>query len=258
MPFSLSTCLIACPLVFLAGFIDSIAGGGGLISLPAYLLAGIPVHLAYGTNKFASCFGTAMASFQFAKKRHVFWRTALLSALGALIGAGLGAQLALVIDEDILRVGLVFILPLIALFLLKNKRFDVEHSPLSFSSVPHSSLIAVLIGLLCGTYDGFLGPGTGTFIIIAYTSFMKLPLINASANAKIINLASNIAALSVFLLNGSVLLWLAIPCAVCSILGNLIGSKLAIKNGARFIKPVIVFVIGLLFARVCFDLFVSL
>ena len=255
MSLSLTTYLIACPLVFLAGFIDSIAGGGGLLSLPAYLLAGIPFHLAYGTNKFANGFGTAMASFQFAKKRHVIWRTALISSCGALVGAWTGARLALLIDENLLRLLLVALLPCIALFLLKNRSFDLDEPKRPSFSLLRPSFVAALIGLVCGGYDGFLGPGTGTFIIIAYTSFMNLPLLNASANAKIINLASNIAALTAFLLDGAVLFSVAVPCAACSIAGNLIGSKLAIKNGARFIKPVILFVIILLFLRICFDLF---
>lgn len=250
----MSTLLIVCPMVFLAGFVDSIAGGGGLISLPAYIFAGLPTHMAYGTNKFASCLGTVVSTGKYLKSGNITIKPALISSAGALIGSWLGAKLVLMLDEKYLQYCLIFILPVVAIFLLVNRKFGSESD---VREVPPSRMypLAFLIGLAVGAYDGFFGPGAGTFYVLGFTALLGFNLITSSGNAKMVNLASNFAALLVYIPGGKVMYTVAIPAAICSIAGNYIGSQLAIKNGTKFIRPIIVVVIFLLFAKVISGMF---
>ena len=253
MDFNLQTLLIVCPLVFLSGFVDSVAGGGGLISIPAYVFAGLPVINAYGTNKFSAALGTCISSFKYFKSGHVHVKTALASGAGALIGAWLGSQLAMVMEERVLRYCLMVVLPVAGIFILCNRKFgenDDEHDQVK-ALYPK----AFVIGLFLGAYDGFFGPGTGTFLIILFCLVLRLPLITSSGNAKVTNLASNIASAVAYVLGGKVLFWLGIPAACCTIAGNYLGAHLAIKNGAKIIKPIIVVVIVLLTIKIITEMF---
>lgn len=244
-------------LTFLAGFIDSIAGGGGLISLPAYLSAGLPPHLAIGTNKLSSTFGTSVAFFRFVKGGKISWKSAVASAAGALPGSWLGAQLTLLIDEAFLRYLLVALLPLIVILVITKKNFGSEDTS---DKLPIFKLVllSVLTGLTVGAYDGFFGPGTGTFLILAYTGLMGFTLSTASGNAKLVNLASNVAALAAFISAGKVVWVIGLPAAVTGILGNWIGSGLAVRNGAKVIRPIFLVAVGLLFIKILYDLLKSL
>ncbi len=243
------TLLIICPLVFCAGFVDAVAGGGGIISLPAYIFAGMPIHMAYGTNKFANGIGTFAASIKFLSSGNIKIKPALISAIGAIIGSWFGTQLVLLLDEKYLQYCLIIILPIVAVFLLFNRKIGVENNE---KKVEHRKiyLVAGIIGLLIGAYDGFFGPGTGTFLVLAFTSFLGFNLITASGNAKIVNLASNFAALIAYILNGKVLFMIGIPAAICASLGNYLGAHFAIKSGAKIIKPIIILVIIMLFGKV--------
>ncbi|MEF9935434.1 MAG: TSUP family transporter [Clostridium sp.] len=244
--------LIICPLVFIAGFIDSIAGGGGLISMPAYVIAGVPVHVAYGTNKFVSSIGMSVATFKYFKSGNIKLKPALISAVGALIGSGIGAYIAILLDEKYLKYCLIIILPMVAVFLLFNRGFGNESKEVD---KPLKVIIPLcfVIGFVLGGYDGFFGPGTGTFLTIAFTTFCGFNIITASGNTKVVNLASNLAALFVFIINGKVWYAIGIPAAICGMAGNYLGASLAIKNGAKFIKPVIVLVIVVLFGKIIMD-----
>ena len=244
--------LIICPLVFVAGFIDAVAGGGGLISLPAYVFAGMPIHIAYGTNKFANCIGTATASAKFLKSGNIKLKPALFSAAGALIGSWVGAQLVILLDEKYLQYSLMIILPVVAIFLLFNRNFGQDTDTKDISE-KRMYILSIIIGLVIGAYDGFFGPGTGTFLVLAYTSICGLSMITASGNAKIVNLSSNLAALVVYIFNGKVSFLVGIPAAVCAVLGNYIGAHFAINKGSKFIKPVIILVILMLFLKIIID-----
>lgn len=245
--------LIVCPLVFLAGFVDSVAGGGGLISLPAYLFAGLPVHMAYGTNKFSSACGTMVATAKYLRHGYITLKLAVISALGALVGSAVGAKMVLLASERILQLTLMIILPVVAVFLLFNRNFGKEDGRKKDYS-PTSLLVrALCIGLGIGWYDGFFGPGTGTFLVIAFTGLMGMTLTGATGNAKVVNLASNVAALITYIIGGSVLYSLAIPAALSGIAGNYLGASLAVKNGAKFIKPLIFVSIGLLMVKIITD-----
>lgn len=240
--------LIICPLIFIAGFIDSIAGGGGLISLPAYLISGLPVHTSIATNKLSSSMGTLISTVRYAKSGYVSWRLAVFCVAAALIGASLGANLALLIADTLFRFLMLIILPLTALYVMRKKDlFDTANKPvLSFPKLAaFSSAIAFVIGM----YDGFYGPGTGTFLILLLTRFAHMDLQHANGLSKVINLTSNIASLTVYLMSGQVIMVLGLVAGAFSILGNYLGSRSFARRGAAIARPIILFVLLLFFAR---------
>lgn len=244
---SVWTFLIVCPLVFIAGFVDSVAGGGGVISLPAYLIAGIPMKLAAGTNKLANGCGTALASYRYAKSGHVEWLAAIPAAIFSLIGSTVGTELAVYLSDRVLEIIMLTALPIVAVIVFFSKNFgSVEKPP-----KPRHSVIALasLIGLAIGFYDGLIGPGTGTFLTLAFSAFIGFSLLRSAGCARMANLASNIASLVVYLSNGYVLFSVGIPAIACSMLGNYFGSKYAIKGGSGKIRFVMFFVLALLFIR---------
>lgn len=252
---TLQMILIVCPLVFFASFVDAIAGGGGLISLPAYLLTGMPAHMAYGCNKFSGCLGTFFSAARFLKSGHLHLKVALFSAALALLGSACGARLTLVLTDQALRISMLILLPITAVIVLFNKNGLNDDSTFDQLSSGRALALAGAIGFFIGMYDGFFGPGTGTFMILAYSLFMGFDFKTACGNTKIVNLASNLAALTVFITAGQVLYAVAIPAALCSICGNWLGSGLAIKKGAKFIKPVLIGVLAMLFVKIIYDTF---
>lgn len=245
---------IVCPLLFLAGFADSIAGGGGTISVPSALLAGIPIHTAYGTNKLAMSLGTLTSVIQYGRKGKICWFTALFAAAGALAGSPLGALLAMHLSEKYLSYCLMVLLPAAALFLSLNKGFGQTPKHRDLSRL-QQAVYTLLIGLGVGAYDGFFGPGAGTFYIILFCTVLGTDLVQASGNAKVVNLASNTGALVTYILGGKVWFAAGLPMAVCAIAGNFLGSRLAIKNGARFIRPIMAVMILLILVKLILDVF---
>ncbi|GHT57391.1 UPF0721 transmembrane protein [Spirochaetia bacterium] len=251
MELSLTAFLIVCPLTFLAGFVDSIAGGGGLISLPAYLLAGLPMHFALGTNKLSSTMGAITASIRYYRNRFVDLFLCIPSIAAALIGSSLGSSLTLIVNESYLQKLLLIVLPVTAFFVFKNKHFSDEAAALPRQ---RALVFSIIISFVIGGYDGFFGPGTGTFLILLYTGLVKLDPRTASGNAKFVNTASNLGALVVFLLNGRTLLPLGLCAGAFSIVGSFLGSGLAIKKGAKLIRYFILGVLALLFVKVGWDI----
>lgn len=252
MPDTLRTLLILCPMVFLAGFVDSIAGGGGLISLPAYLLCGFPAHTAYGTNKTSSLFGTFFATLRYWRSGSLDIRIGLVSGAVALIGSSLGARLALALSDRFLRIMLLVLLPVVAVTTVLRRKSNKEGSAASLTR-KKMFIIAAAFCFVIGAYDGFFGPGTGTFLILAFTGLLGFDYAKAGGTAKVVNLSSNFAAVCLFAFSGNVAFWAAIPAALCSIAGNWIGSGMAIKRGAKFIRLVMLGVLILLFARLLWD-----
>ena len=248
----LKICMIVCPLIFLGSFVDSVAGGGGIITLPAYMLAGLPVHTASGTNKLVAVFGSVTSSYGYLKSGNVMNRIALLSALGSLIGGALGTRLALFIPEAILEIIMMIVLPVVALFLSLNKSFGMERKPRQLQPVMESTT-AFGIGLVIGCYDGMIGPGTGTFLIIAFSGILGLDLLVSGGCAKVSNMASNIASAIVWSFNGKAMFSLLIPAALCSMAGGYLGTKFAIKGGSKRIRKVMFVVLALLFAKMIYD-----
>ena len=172
--------LIICPLIFLAGFIDAIAGGGGLIALPTYLFAGFPAHTAVGCNKFSSCAGLVAASTKYFREGKVRVSVALWSALGCIMGAGCGTRLALLIPERSLRMVMLVVIPLVAVFLATRKDLGTDEGKDQPLSRKKEAMISTAIGVVVGLYDGLIGPGAGTFLILGFTTFLGSGLVQAS------------------------------------------------------------------------------
>ena len=240
--------LIVCPLLFLAGLIDAIGGGGGLISLPAYLLTGLPVHQAIATNKLSSSCGTSLSTFRFLRHGLINLKLAVPSVVAALAGSFLGAHLSLLISEEIMKYVLFAVLPIAAFFVLNRHLFKDRSEGAVFNR--RTLMVCILSAFIIGAYDGFYGPGTGTFLIIAFTVFAGMSVSASNAQAKVINLTSNLSALAVFLLNGQVVFLLGLAGAVCNMAGNYVGSGLALTNGVKIVRPVIVIVLVLLFLKI--------
>lgn len=245
--------MVVCPLVFLGGLIDAVAGGGGLITLPAYLLAGLPAHLASGTNKCGNAFGTFLSTGRFLKRGDVHLPSAIAGAAGALVGAWIGTRLNLIVPEQILYYIMLAVVPVMAVFLVLKRDFGQEDRSQELGRLQLLAM-ALGIGLVIGGYDGFFGPGAGTFLILAFTGLCRFDLLTASGNTKVANSASNLASLVTFALAGKVLWSVGIPAALCGIAGNYIGSGLALKAGAKVIRPMFFVVLALLLARLVYGL----
>ena len=205
--------LIVCPLLFLAGFVDSIGGGGGLISLPAYLLAGLPVHQAIATNKLSSSCGTTLSTVRFLRHGLINLKLAVPSVIAAFVGSSLGARLSLLVSEDVMKYILFAVLPVAAFFVLNRHLFQDRGREAVADR--RTTVICVISALLIGAYDGFYGPGTGTFLI-----------------------------------NGQVMLPLGLAAALCNMAGNWLGSGLAMTRGTKIVRPVILGVLLLLFLKI--------
>lgn len=256
MPDVLHICFIVCPLVFLAGFVDSIAGGGGLISLPAYLFVGLPPHLASGTNKVVNSMGCALATWKYYQSGKIRVRLALLAAVGAIAGSAIGTKIALFLSDDIFQLVLLIALPIAAVLITVKKDFGQEQTnPETTDTRAKDRVSCFLIGIFIGCYDGMIGPGTGTFMIMAFTAVVGMDLLTASGCAKMSNLASNVASAVVWLLNGQVMLSLVIPCAACNMLGSWFGSRYAIRGGSQKVRNMIYVVLVLLFVKFAYELF---
>lgn len=249
MEITIVTFLIVCPLLFLAGLIDAIGGGGGLISIPAYLLAGLPAHTAVATNKMSSTCGTALATWRFMRAGLINFKLAVPAVIAAIIGSSIGAHLSMMVDEKTLLAVLVIILP-IAAFLVLNKNLFHDKGSDDVTLNRRTYITATAAAFIVGCYDGFYGPGTGTFLIIAFTVFAKLGIKTSNAQAKVINLTTNITSLVIFLLNGQVLIPVGIAAALCNMVGGYIGAGLVMKNGSKIVKPSILIVLVLLIIKI--------
>ena len=252
MPLTPQMFLIVCPMLFLAGFVDSIGGGGGLISLPAYLFAGLPPHMAIATNKLSSSCGSSLTTIRFIRHGLVNLRLAFPSVVAALIGSQLGARLSLLVNAEVLRYILVIVLPVAAFFVLNRHLFQ-DRAEGKASSDRRTLIICIICAFLIGGYDGFYGPGTGTFLSISFVLFAHMSVTSANAQAKVINLTSNLSSLAVFLVGNQVLIPLGLAGAVCNMAGNYVGSGLAMDHGTKIVRPVILWVLALLLAKMIFD-----
>lgn len=251
---SLTIYLIVCPLVFLGGFVDSIAGGGGFISLPAYMMSGLPVHMAIGTNKLSSAMGTSLATYRFAKKGYINLKTALYCAVCALIGSMMGAKTALLIDDKIFKLIMLIILPITGLYVIFNKSLDRNKKEYDNDfSYKKTLIVGMVVALFIGFYDGFYGPGTGTFLMIALTSFAHMTLNESAGITKVINLTTNITSLCVFLLNGKVMFNVGIIAGLFGIAGNYVGTNLFSNKGVKIVKPIMIVVLSIFFIKLLIE-----
>ena len=247
--------LIVCPLVFLGGFVDSIAGGGGLITLPAYYLAGLDPAWAGGSNKMSALFGTGVAAGKYIHKGHIDWRCGIASLLGSVPGSALGSWLLTILPGQYVKLGVVLALPLVAFFVIRQRDLRVKKALVP----PEMSLPAsFLIGLLIGSYDGLVGPGTGTFLMLCYVTLLGMTPLTASGTARLVNLGSNVGSAITMIIAGRVLFALALPAALFSILGNFLGASLAIQKGVPFIRALLLVVLGLLLIALLSDILPTL
>jgi len=244
--------LMACG-VFLASFMDAIAGGGGIISVPTYLigLSGLPIYNVFGTNKLSSCLGTIFSFGRFAKNGYVNWKLFLPAVALALLGAAGGTWLQLRTPAVVLKYILLFVLPVVAYLTLRTKRWPEEPEPMD---PVRQALIVWGSALVVGAYDGYYGPGTGTFLMLLFVRLAKLDTRHAAGGVKIVNLASNIGSLFTAFSAGTVLLGVGLVCAVGSIAGHFLGAGVTIKNGSRIVRPTVVVVLVLLTLKIVSEL----
>lgn len=240
---------------FFAGFVDAVVGGGGLVQIPLLFSAfpAAPPAVLFGTNKLASVVGTTSAALQYARRVRLDWHLAGPAALAAFVASWFGARSVALFPPHLLRPLVLVLLVTVAAYTFMRKDFghlrrDTGHS------VHHERLIAVAIGASIGFYDGFFGPGTGSFLIFCFIRFLGLDFLAASATAKIANVATNTAAILYFASHGSVLWPAAVAMAVCNLGGALVGSRLAIRRGAHFVRKLFLAVVVALCAKLAYDL----
>ena len=235
--------------VFLASFMDAIAGGGGIISVPTYLSAfsGLPTYYALGPNKLSAGIGTSFSTARVSKNGYVNWRLFAPSILLALLGSMGGTQLQLHTPDVLLKYLLLLVLPVVAFVTLRSREWPDEPGQID----PRRQMAIVWAGaLVIGAYDGYYGPGTGTFLMLIFIRLAKLDTRHAAGGVKVINLASNVGSLLTALLAGKVFVGVGLISAVASIAGHYIGAGLAIKNGSRIVRPTVIIVLILLTLKV--------
>lgn len=242
---------------FLAGFIDAIAGGGGLVQLPAlFLFVPPPLNQAFpaifGTNKFSSVCGTSVAAWQYARKVRLPPAIITPGVVGAFLFSFLGARTVTLISNEALK-PIILVLFGVAAFITYVKK-DFGALQTSRISEKHYRIAAFGLGAGIGFYDGFFGPGTGTFLLIGFMALFGYDFLHATAGAKIINLTTNIAALVFFISSGNIYWQYALPMAACNVLGGFLGSRMAILKGNRFIRAVFLVVVLATIAKFAFDL----
>ena len=241
-----------CPLAFLAGFVDAIAGGGGLISLTAYIFAGLPVHLALGTNKLSNSMGPLVATARYALRGYMVREFVLVAVPLALAGSWAGSNAALVTEDTVFRVIMLAALPFVAFFVLRTRDLDA----FSRVEIPRGRALATTacIALAMGFYDGFFGPGTGTFLMLLLTALAHQDVRHAQGTTKAVNISTNLAALAVFAANGQVLLGLGLVAGAFNIVGNWLGSQSFIGKGSAIARPVMLAVIAAFFVKLLVDI----
>jgi uncharacterized protein len=239
----------------LAGFVDSIVGGGGLVLVPALFAVFPNAHPAtlFGTNKGASVWGTAMATWQYSRRVTLHWRALAPAALAGFLASLAGAWLVTEISPTFLRKVLPAILLLVLIYTVLKKEMGRYHAP-RFSGT-REALVACAIGALIGFYDGFFGPGTGSFFVFLMVRLLGYDFLHASASAKLLNTATNISAIMLFAIKGHVWWHLVVVMAVANVLGSLAGTHLALKHGTGFVRGVFIAVMSALILKTGYDAF---
>jgi uncharacterized protein len=238
-----------------AGFIDAIVGGGGLIQFPALsiLCPNASVATVFGTNKIAGLSGTSIAAVQYAKRIKFDYKLLFITALSSFLFAFIGAKLVSSINVNILKPFIFFMLIGIAIYTFLKKDFGAFKTKKLATTKKY--IFGFILGVIIGFYDGFLGPGTGSFLVLGFVSLLGFEFLEASAYAKIINCVTNISSLYVFISQGNYLLEIAIVMAISNVLGSIIGSKMAILKGNLFIRKIFLIVVCIMILRYGYDVF---
>lgn len=253
----ITTLLFLCLAAFAAGFIDAIIGGGGLIQTPIalVLLPNYAVSSVIGTLKIPAFSGTSFAAYQYLKKVTMNWRLLLLMAGLAFLAAFAGSTLLTMVSNDFMKPLLLAVLVFLAIYTFLKKDFGQrQEKTLSYK---RQVIYAALISVVVGFYDGFIGPGTGSFFVVAFISLLGFDFLHASANAKMVNLATNFGSICLFLLKGKIIWMVALPMAVCNALGGWVGAKLAINKGNGFIRIFFLIVVIGTLIRFGYDVFMK-
>ena len=239
----------------LAGFVDAVVGGGGLVMVPALFAAfpAAPPATLLGTNKAASVWGTAMATWQYSRRVQVRWGAMLPAAGAGFVGSFAGAWAVTIMSADFLRKLLPLVLLGVLADTLAKKELGRHHAPRYTGR--QEVLIASLVGVTIGFYDGFFGPGTGSFFVFLFVRLLGYDFLNASASAKLLNCATNIAAILLFAAKGHVWWHFAVTLAVANVVGSLLGTHLALKHGTGFVRGIFIVVVSILILKTGYDAF---
>ena len=245
-----------CGAAFIAGFFDSIVGGGGLIQLPAVLvfLPGLSIPTAFGTNKAAAIFGNGVAMWNYSQQVKMRWSSLLPATVSAFVAAYLGAwtvRLLFQVQPGFLRALVLVLLIAVAVHTYFKKNLGDLHHPRW--ATHHERMAGILLGLVLGFYDGFFGPGTGTFLLFAFVSLFRFDFLHASAHAKFVNFTTNLSPVLYFAWKGDVLWRYSIPMGLCNLVGAYIGSRMAIRRGNRFIRWLFLLILIGLIGRLLWD-----
>lgn len=254
---SVEEILYLCLFAFMAGFIDSVVGGGGLIQVPALLvfLPGVPLPTVFGTGKFAGIAGTTAAMVKYVRSVKINYLAILPAAAAAFVCSFLGARALSHLDANLLKPLILVLLVLVAVYTFIRKDFGSLHAPRLTES--KERLYGLLVGAAIGFYDGFFGPGTGSFLIFIFIGLFGFNFLAASAAAKVVNVATNLSALLYFAWNGHVLYEVAVPMAVCSILGSQLGTRTALKRGVGFVRVLFLVVVTGIILKFAYDTYGS-
>lgn len=247
--------LALCFFAFLAGFIDSVVGGGGLIQLPALLVllpSSLPFATVSGTNKCVSFTGTVSAAFNYARHVRIEWRVALPGAGTAVLFSALGSWTVSRLHTPLLRPIILGLLIAVAAYTFARKDFGSLHAPRL--SPGQQRWVGALVGAALGFYDGFFGPGTGSFLIFIFIGIFGFDFLAASAASKVINSASNLASVVYFASTKHVLYGFAVPMAACNILGSFLGTRTAVLRGSRFVRGLFLVVVSAIVCKLAYDL----
>ncbi len=249
---------LLCFFAFAAGLVDSVVGGGGLIQLPALFVFLPPslassVPLVFGTNKLSSMCGTTVAVAQYARRVRVPWGSVLPAAAAAFVFSALGARCVQMLRSGFLLPLIFVLLIVVAVHAWLRKDFGHRHEPKFVAS--HELMAAILVGVVIGFYDGFFGPGTGSFLIFIFIGVFGFDFLTASASGKVINLATNVAAVIIFAAGGHILYEYALPMAACNVAGSVVGTRLAVLKGNRFVRGFFLCVMAAMIARFGWELF---
>nr|WP_294934279.1 TSUP family transporter [uncultured Flavobacterium sp.] len=247
--------IFLCLASFSAGFVDAIVGGGGLIQTPValILLPNVPVANIIGSLKIPGFSGTSFAAAQYLKMVKMDWKLLGLMSVVAFASAFAGSTLLTQVSNDFMKPLLLVVLTLLAVYTFMKKNFGQHQEKVQSSK--KQLLYVVTISIAVGFYDGFIGPGTGSFLVVAFVSVLGFDFLHASANAKMVNLATNFGSICLFVLKGKILWAMALPMAVCNALGGFIGAKLAIKKGNGFIRIFFLIVVIGTLIRFGYDVF---
>ena len=240
---------------FIAGFIDSVVGGGGLIQLPAMLIffPALSVPSLMGTNKFAAFSGTTIAAIRYSRETEVPWKSVWPAVATALIFSFLGAHVISAINKDYIKLLVLVLLIAVMIYTVLKKNFGLHHAPRLDSL--KTIIYSLFTGAVLGFYDGFFGPGTGSFLIIIFISLFGFNFLIASASSKIVNCATNISALCYFVFTNQVHYEIAIPVAIFNMSGSYLGSTMAIKKGSIFVRSLFIIIVSTMIVKFAYDIF---